>query len=92
MTPQERYDLIEVENLVNSLPEDERELIRWKFSEELTFAEIADRLGVKPSKAYKLVNDIVQELKTHLSVTCVRSRRDTMGVQSTDSLPEGAYT
>jgi RNA polymerase sigma factor (sigma-70 family) len=73
MTPQEQYDLIEIKDLIDSLPEHESELMRWKFTENLTFDQIAKRLSVRegrripPSRAYKLVNDIIRELEDRLS-------------------------
>jgi RNA polymerase sigma-70 factor (ECF subfamily) len=40
------YEVAEVRAAIDTLPDDEREVVRLQHLEELTHAEVADRLGV----------------------------------------------
>jgi RNA polymerase sigma-B factor len=51
-------------DLVNRLPERERQIIHMRFNEELTQAEIAERVGVSQMHVSRLLSGSLQKLRT----------------------------
>jgi RNA polymerase sigma factor (sigma-70 family) len=67
LTHLEGFDALALYLALQALPDDERRLIEMKFWEELTFAEIAQRLKVSVATAYRMVLQTVQKLQRALS-------------------------
>lgn len=57
-------DRIILERLVERLPEREQEIIRLRFFDELTQAEIADRIGLSQMHVSRLLRKAFEQMKT----------------------------
>ena len=51
-------------DLINKLPDREREIIHLRFNEELTQAEIAQRIGVSQMHVSRLLSTSLAKLRT----------------------------
>jgi len=53
-----------VDQLVESLPEREQEIVRLRFYEDLTQSEIAERLGISQMHVSRLLRKCLLDLRT----------------------------
>lgn len=59
-------DRLTIQQLINTLPEREQKIIRWRYIEELTQADIANRLGISQVQVSRLEKNILQKLRVQL--------------------------
>lgn len=55
--------------LLETLSDDEQTLYRWKYSENISLSEIAERLGISPAAAAKRTSRLRQRINEKLSQT-----------------------
>lgn len=61
-------ELEQIYTYVNSeVEEPHRSIFRLRFDEDLTFKEIADRLGLNLSTVYKYLNQCIQRIRFHFN-------------------------
>jgi RNA polymerase sigma-B factor len=62
----ERFDLIDhtatIEPILNALPKRERRILRMRFAEDMTQAEIAERIGVSQMQVSRLLRRSIARL------------------------------
>lgn len=78
-TPEVREHRVEVrllvEQLLERLPEREAEILRLRFFDELSQAEIADRVGISQMHVSRLLRRTLRDLRTLLDVPSARPDR-----------------
>lgn len=62
-----REALASLDVVLSALPENERQLLTWKFTDGLTFREIAVELGEPVSSVYRQFTEIVERLEDELN-------------------------
>jgi RNA polymerase sigma factor (sigma-70 family) len=57
-------ELTALQELLDTLSDDERELLELRFGKDLTFQEIAQLRGITLSKAYRVLLEVIEKLRT----------------------------
>jgi RNA polymerase sigma factor (sigma-70 family) len=57
-----------IRQIIDALPERERNVVRWYFFEGVTHREISKRLGVSKTRAYQMHHEVLRKLRRNARV------------------------